>query len=136
MGVGRRHTIEKPSGVYHLVWSRDLYQVATAQLAAGDRAAAERSLDFLLFRQQKPDGSFPQNSEAHGTEHWKEIQMDQVGMPIILAWQLGRTDARTLAKVRLAGEYLVENGPLTGRSAGRTSAAGRPRRSPRRSRGS
>ncbi len=109
-----QNTIEKPSGVYHLVWSRDLYQVATAQLAAGDRAAAERSLDFLLFRQQKPDGSFPQNSEADGTEHWKEIQMDQVGMPIILAWQLGRTDARTLAKVRLAGEYLVKNGPLTG----------------------
>ena len=109
-----QNTIEKPSGVYHLVWSRDLYQVATAQLAAGDRAAAERSLDFLLFRQQKPDGSFPQNSEADGTEHWKEIQMDQVGMPIILAWQLGRTDARTLAKIRLAGEYLVKNGPLTG----------------------
>jgi glucoamylase len=109
-----QNTIEKPSGVYHLVWSRDLYQVATAQLAAGDRAAAERSLDFLLFRQQKPDGSFPQNSEVDGTEHWKEIQMDQVGMPIVLAWQLGRTDARTLAKVRLAGEYLVKHGPLTG----------------------
>ena len=40
--------------------------------------------------------------------------MDQVGMPIVLAWQLGRTDARTLAKVRLAGEYLVKHGPLTG----------------------
>ena len=109
-----QNTIEKPSGVYHLVWSRDLYQVATAQLAAGDRAAAERSLDFLLFRQQKPDGSFPQNSEVDGTEHWKEIQMDQVGMPIVLAWQLGRTDARTLAKVRLAGRVPRENGPLTG----------------------
>jgi glucoamylase len=107
-------TIPGYSGPYHLVWSRDLYQVATAQLAAGDRAAAERSLDFLLFRQQKPDGSFPQNSEVDGTEHWKEIQMDQVGMPIVLAWQLGRTDARTLAKVRLAGEYLVKHGPLTG----------------------
>ncbi len=109
-----QNTIEKPSGVYHLVWSRDLYQVATAQLAAGDRPAAERALDFLLFRQQKPDGSFPQNSEVDGTEHWKEIQMDQVGMPIVLAWQLGRTDTRTLAKVRLAGEYLVKHGPLTG----------------------
>ena len=29
-------SIEQPSGAYHLVWSRDLYQVATAQLAAGD----------------------------------------------------------------------------------------------------
>ena len=36
------------SGPYHLVWSRDLYQVATAQLAAGDRAAAGRALDHLF----------------------------------------------------------------------------------------
>ena len=40
------------SGPYHLVWSRDLYQVATAQIAAGDRAAAGRSLDFLWTHQQ------------------------------------------------------------------------------------
>jgi glucoamylase len=109
-----RNSIEKPSGVYHLVWSRDLYQVASAQLAAGDRAAAERALDFLLFRQQKPDGSFPQNSEVDGSEHWTQIQMDQIGLPIVLAWQLGRTDARSIAQVRLAGEYLVKHGPLTG----------------------
>ena len=36
------------SGPYHLVWSRDLYQVATAQIAAGDRAAAGRALDHLF----------------------------------------------------------------------------------------
>jgi glucoamylase len=48
------------------VWSRDLYQVATAQLAAGDRASASRELDFLLFRQQKPTGSVPQNSFVDG----------------------------------------------------------------------
>ena len=40
-------------GGYHLVWSRDLYQVATAQLAAGDRAAARRSLRYLFTVQQK-----------------------------------------------------------------------------------
>ena len=33
-------TIAGYSGPYHLVWSRDLYQIATALLAAGDRAAA------------------------------------------------------------------------------------------------
>ena len=38
--------IENPSGAYHLVWSRDLYQIATALLAAGDRAGAERALDL------------------------------------------------------------------------------------------
>jgi glucoamylase len=47
-----------PSGPYHLVWSRDLYQVATAQIAAGDLAAAERALDYLWTRQQQPDGCF------------------------------------------------------------------------------
>ena len=30
------------NGPYHLVWSRDLYEMATAQIAAGDRAAAGR----------------------------------------------------------------------------------------------
>ncbi len=45
-------TIERdqPSGPYHLVWARDLYQAATALLAAGDRAAALRELDFILFK--------------------------------------------------------------------------------------
>jgi glucoamylase len=42
------------SGPYHLVWSRDLYQVGTAQLAAGDRGAAERAVDYLWERQQQP----------------------------------------------------------------------------------
>jgi len=36
--------------------------MATSLLAAGDTAAANRALDFLFNRQQKPDGSFPRNS--------------------------------------------------------------------------
>ena len=31
--------LENPSGAYHLVWSRDLYQIATALIAAGDTPA-------------------------------------------------------------------------------------------------
>ena len=58
------------SGVYHAVWSRDLYQIATALLAAGDRGAAERALTFLFDKQQRPDGSFPQNTFVDGTPHW------------------------------------------------------------------
>jgi glucoamylase len=103
-----------PSAVYHLVWSRDLYQVASAQLAAGDRAAAERSLDFLLFRQQKDDGSYPQNSKVDGTEVWTELQMDQVALPLVLAWQLGRTDPQSMAKIRKAADFLARKGPITG----------------------
>ena len=45
-------------GGYHLVWSRDLYHVATAFMAIGDRDAAIRALEYLFSVQQKPDGSF------------------------------------------------------------------------------
>ena len=79
---------ENPSGPYHLVWARDLYHVATAQIAAGDREAARRSLRYLFERQQKPDGSFPQNSEVDGTQRWENLQLDEVGLPLVLAWQL------------------------------------------------
>ena len=51
---------------YHAVWSRDLYEVATAFYAMGDRATAKRALDYLFRVQQKPDGSFPQNSWVDG----------------------------------------------------------------------
>lgn len=103
---------ESPSGPYHLVWPRDLYQVATAQLAAGDREAAGRLLTYLFDRAQKRDGSFPQNAEVDGTEHWDKVQMDQVAFPIILAWQLGRTDAKTWTDhVQRAADFIVREGP-------------------------
>ncbi|MEA2441635.1 MAG: glucoamylase [Thermoleophilaceae bacterium] len=108
-------TIEKPvSGAYHLVWARDLYQIATALLAAGDRAGAERALTYLFVRQQKPDGSFPQNSTVDGSTHWTNLQLDEVAFPIVLAWQLGRTDAATYANhVKKAADFIVANGPPT-----------------------
>jgi glucoamylase len=106
---------EQPvSGVYHAVWSRDLYQIVTAMLAAGDRGAAERALEYLFARQQKPDGSFPQNTFVDGTPHWTNVQMDEVAFPIVLAWQLGRDDAATYADhVKRAADYIVANGPKT-----------------------
>jgi glucoamylase len=85
--------LENPSGAYHLVWSRDLYQIATALIAAGDTAGANRAIDYLFLKQQKPDGSFPQNSTVDGTPHWTNLQLDEVALPIVLAWQLGRTDS-------------------------------------------
>jgi glucoamylase len=98
------HSIEKgSSAAYHLVWSRDLYQVATAQLAAGDRASASRELDFLLFRQQKADGSLPQNSFVNGREKWTSTQMDEVAFPIVLAWRTaGRAACRRGPRPRTA----------------------------------
>jgi glucoamylase len=102
------------SGAYHLVWSRDLYQIATALLAAGDRAGAERALAYLFERQQKPDGSFPQNSEVDGTQRWENVQLDEVAFPLVLAWQLGRNDTATYQDhVKPAADYIVANGPPT-----------------------
>jgi glucoamylase len=106
--------LENPSGAYHLVWSRDLYQIATALLAAGDRAGAERALAYLFERQQKADGSFPQNSTVDGSPHWGNTQLDEVAFPIVLAWQLGRTDGTTYRNhVKKAADYIVANGPAT-----------------------
>jgi glucoamylase len=106
---------EQPtSGVYHAVWSRDLYQIVTALMAAGDRGAAERALTFVFDHQQKPDGSVWQNTFVDGTPHWTNVQMDEVAFPIVLAWQLGRDDAGTYAQhVKPAADYIVANGPRT-----------------------
>ncbi|HEX2773143.1 MAG TPA: glucan 1,4-alpha-glucosidase [Micromonosporaceae bacterium] len=100
-------------GGYHLVWARDLYQEATAMLAAGDRAAAERSLDYLFDVQQKPDGSFPQNSLLDGTPYWGGLQLDEVAYPIVLAGQLDRHDAGTWQHVKKAADFIVGHGPAT-----------------------
>ncbi len=106
--------LENPSGAYHLVWSRDLYEMATALLADGDTAAADRALTYLFGRQQKPDGSFPQNSTVDGTPHWTNVQLDEVADPIILAWMLHRTDGTTYGQhVKKAADYIVANGPST-----------------------
>src|SRR5947209_5972353 len=101
------------NGPYHLVWARDLYQMATAEIAAGDRAAAGRALDYLWTRQQKPDGCLPQNSNLDGSPHWGGLQLDEVADPILLASQLGRTDAGTWSHVQRAVQCILTNGPVT-----------------------
>lgn len=99
---------------YHAVWSRDLYQVATAFLAMGDRASANRALDYLFKVQQKPDGSFPQNSWVDGRPIGGGLQMDQVALPLVLAYQLGRFDRPTWLKhVKPAADFIVRKGPAT-----------------------
>ncbi len=106
---------ENPSvGGYHLIWARDLYEVATAMLAAGDSAAADRALDYLFNVQQKPDGSFPQNSWLDGKPYWDALQMDEISYPMILAWQLGKTDRDTWQHhIRPEAEFVFLHGPAT-----------------------
>jgi glucoamylase len=100
---------------YHAVWARDLYHVATAFLAMGDRSSANRALDYLFKVQQKADGSFPQNSWVDGRPIGGGLQMDQVALPLILAYQLQRTDEATwLQHVKPAADFILRKGPYTG----------------------
>lgn len=111
---GGENANENNVGGYHLVWARDLYQVFTAYMALGDKAAAERALDFLLKVQQKLDGSFPQNSWLDGRPFWGSLQMDEVAFPLIMAWQLGRFDKATYENhLKKAADFIVNNGPAT-----------------------
>ncbi len=99
---------------YHAVWTRDLYQVATAFLAMGDRASANRALDYLFRVQQRSDGSFPQNSWVDGRPIGNGLQMDQVAFPILLAQQLGRRNRATWQKqIKPAADFIVRRGPAT-----------------------
>lgn len=111
---GGANANEPNIGGYHLVWSRDLYQVFTAFMAIGDTAAANRALDFLFKVQQKPDGSFPQNSWLDGRPFWGSLQMDEVAYPLIMAYELKRFDKATWENhVKKAADFIVKNGPST-----------------------
>ena len=108
-------TLEKHefSGPYHLVWPRDFYHAATAQKTAGDDAAATRLVDFL-WDVQKADGSFWQNTRVDGTPYWTSEQMDEISLPIVLAWWLGRDKQDDWAHIQRAADYVMANGPDTG----------------------
>jgi glucoamylase len=105
---------EPTTSGYHAVWSRDLYHVATAFLALGDRASASRALDYVLNVQQRKDGSLPQNSWVDGRQIGSGLQMDQVALPLVLAYQLGRTDrASWLKHLKPAADFILNKGPYT-----------------------
>jgi glucoamylase len=102
-------------GPYALVWPRDLYHVATAMIAAGDRGVALRALDFMLRRQQQPDGHLPQNTRVDGTPFWKSVQLDETAAPLLLAWHLDRREKSTVDSLRRAADYLLSypNAPFS-----------------------
>ncbi len=102
--------------VYHLVWPRDLCRIATALLDAGDSAAALRALRHLQSR-QRADGAWYQNWRLDGTPHWTSTELDQVALPILLAWRLGVAGCLDHdpypTMVRPAAQYLIREGPVT-----------------------
>jgi len=103
-------------GGYHLVWTRDLVQSATALLATGQTGTPLRALIWLASI-QRPDGSFPQNSWIDGTAYWSGHQLDQVAFPILLAWRLHKYHALDLFDPRVmivrAAARLILRAPVT-----------------------
>jgi glucoamylase len=103
-------------GGYHLVWTRDMVQTATALLACGHTESPLRSLIWLACV-QAADGSLPQNSSISGEAYWKGVQLDQVAAPILLAWRLQRAGALRQfdpwAMVSRAARYVILHGPVT-----------------------
>ncbi|HEY4382502.1 MAG TPA: glycoside hydrolase family 15 protein [Acidobacteriaceae bacterium] len=103
-------------GGYHLVWTRDMVQSATALLACGRCETALRALVYLACTQH-PDGSFAQNFWIDGTPYWTGIQLDEVAFPIMLAWRLWKHG--NLEKfdvfpfVERAAGFLVRYAPIT-----------------------
>ena len=103
-------------GGYHLVWTRDLMQSASALLATGQTGTPLRALVWLAAI-QRSDGSFPQNSWIDGTAYWSGLQLDQVALPILLGWRLHTHDALGLfsprAMIVRAAARLILQGPVT-----------------------
>src|SRR6202789_3663639 len=103
-------------GGYHLVWTRDMVQTATALLATGRTDTALRALVYLACT-QRADGSFAQNFWIDGTPYWQGIQLDEVAFPILLAWRLWKHGELerfdVFPFVERAAGFLVRYAPIT-----------------------
>ncbi|HVZ84422.1 MAG TPA: glycoside hydrolase family 15 protein [Terracidiphilus sp.] len=103
-------------GGYHLVWTRDMVQTASALLACGRVETARRALVYLACTQQ-PDGGFAQNFWVDGRPYWGGQQLDEVAFPIILAWRLwqakGVGNMNIFPFVERAAGYLLRHAPIT-----------------------
>ncbi len=103
-------------GGYHLVWTRDLVHAASGLLASGNRKTPLRSLVYLAAS-QRPDGGFAQNFWIDGQPVWPGVQLDEVALPVLLAWHLKRLDALrdfdAYPMVLRAAGFLVRAGPVT-----------------------
>ena len=113
---GQEKTDDADYGGYHLVWPRDLYNSATALLAAGYSETPLRTLIYLATCQQE-DGGFAQNFWIDGTPDRQSAQLDEVAYPILLAWNLKQESALRrfdpYPMVINAAKYLILHCPVT-----------------------
>ena len=79
-------------GGYHLVWSRDLVEIAGAFVALGAEQSARRTLAYLIGTQE-PDGHWLQNQWLDGVAYWSGVQLDEAAYPILLVGALRSSGA-------------------------------------------
>jgi glucan 1,4-alpha-glucosidase len=104
-------------GSYREVFARDLYEAWTGLMADGDLATARDATLFLFNRQQLPDGSMPRNSLVNGKTAPDSFntQLDECSYPILMAYQLGLTDASLYQNhIKPAANFVASHGPSFG----------------------
>jgi glucoamylase len=98
---------------YRKVWPRDLYHAARALLAAGDVTTALDVAGFMR-KQQRPDGSMPQNTDLTGTPIWPGQQLDETANAILLSAAVAdRLPADKRPDIAAAAAYIAAHGPDT-----------------------
>lgn len=101
---------------YSLVWNRDLCHIAAALLDVGEVEAARRALRYLE-ETQLDDGGWPRARTLDGRPRLGGRELDQVALPILLAWRLGVAGELDHdpwpGLVRRAAAHLVRHGPAT-----------------------
>ena len=99
------------------MFGRDLYEAWTGLVADGDLETARAATLFLLQHQQLADGSLPRNSLVNGKTAPDSFntQLDETAYPILMAQQLGLTDATLYANhIKPASNFLIAHGPSFG----------------------
>src|SRR4029078_12492995 len=106
-------------GGYHLVWPRDLVEIAGGFIAIGAREHVRRVLRSLQAT-QGTDGHWSQNMWLDGGSYWHGGQMDETALPILLVDLAAREAVIDAAgrnalwpMVRRAAVFLARNGPVS-----------------------
>ena len=104
-------------GGYHLVWPRDLVQIAGGFIAIGAHEHVRRILRYLQVTQES-DGHWSQNMWLDGTAYWQGLQLDETALPILLIDLAARNGVLDVAArdaywpmVRAAATFIARNGP-------------------------
>ena len=106
-------------GGYHLVWPRDLVQIAGGFLSMNSKDDAFRAINYLMVTQE-PDGHWSQNMWLSGRPNGLGVQIDQIALPILLINLCSDNDALDphmihayWSVVKKAVSYIVKYGPAT-----------------------